>query len=195
MRRNVFALFISTVLLFQQCFFFVPAAEAADADIVVTEIAAYESSGCEWIEIFHTGTETVSLEGWRFWENDTNHGLVISSSSLHQDWTIEPGEYAIIAQDDARLFSSDCAGYASPDGTVFDSSWGSLNEGGELIGLKTARTHLLNSLRILRRPIIRLSAVTQHSPSTREQTGENTRAAIVSAGRIAPERQRMARPR
>lgn len=108
----------------------------ANSDIVLTEIAAYETANCEWIEIFNKGVDAVNLEGWKFFEANTNHGLTISASSTGQDWLVESGEYAIIAQNDTKLFSSDCSGYTAPFGTVFDSSWGTLNESGEEIGLK-----------------------------------------------------------
>jgi hypothetical protein len=48
------------------------------------------------------------------------------------------GEYAIIAQNDLQMLSGACGEYAVPIGTIFDSSWGSLNESGEVIGLKRA---------------------------------------------------------
>ena len=115
------------------------AVRAAASDIVINEIAAYETSGCEWLEIYNKGSAPVNLQGWKFWENSTNHGLKVASTSAQTDWQIEPNEYAIIAQDANKLFSSACgARYAPPAGTVFDSSWGTLNEQGEAVGLKDA---------------------------------------------------------
>ncbi|MBI5728370.1 MAG: lamin tail domain-containing protein, partial [Candidatus Magasanikbacteria bacterium] len=116
---------------------------AANPDIVINEIAAYEPSNCEWVELFNKGAESVNLEGWKFWEGGVNHGLTISSSSVPRDWVIEPDEYAIIAQNDTKLFSNECSGYAVPNGTFFDSSWQTLNEGGEEIGLKDGAGNFL----------------------------------------------------
>lgn len=130
---------IGSTLSFLSIFLFALPVHAETNDIVVSEIAAYESNGCEWIEIHNTGSESVNLEGWRFWEQDTNHRLRISSSSVQSDWNIDPGEYAIIAQNHVKLFSGACGDYTPPAGTVFDSSWGSLKESGELIGLKDAQ--------------------------------------------------------
>ncbi len=109
-------------------------AHAGSTDIVINEIAAYEKTGCEWIEIFNKGSEAVNLENWKFWEGGANHGLTISTSSVAQDWMIEPNEYAIIAQDADKLFSLDCNYPVPTTGTGFDSSWGTLNESGEQIG-------------------------------------------------------------
>jgi DNA/RNA endonuclease YhcR with UshA esterase domain len=101
---------------------------SANSDIVINEIGAYESSNHEWIEIWNKGSEPVDLTGWKFWENNTNHGLSVSST----DAVVSAGEYAVIVQD-ADQFILDYPFFA---GSIFDSSWGSLNESGELIGLK-----------------------------------------------------------
>ncbi len=105
--------------------------QAANGDIVINEIGAYEPDNCEWIEIFNKGNESVDLTGWKFYENDTNHNLTLYQGG---DLTIEPGEYAIIA-DVAENFVSDYPGFT---GTVIDSSWTSLNESGESIELRTS---------------------------------------------------------
>lgn len=127
-------------------FLFPVSSSAADSDIIISEIAAYESSGCEWVEIYNTGVASVDVSDWKFWENNTNHGIKVSSSSLQSDTVIEPGEYAIIAQDDTKLFSSSCGNrYSPPNGTVFDSSWSTLNESGELVGLKNSSSVLVEN--------------------------------------------------
>lgn len=127
--------------------------------MVVNEIAAYESNGCEWIELYNTGPAGESLDGWRFWEQGVNHGLSISVMSSQGDWMIDPGEYAIIAQNDEQLFSGSCGEYSVPGGTVFDSSWGSLNESGELIGLKEASGMLVEEFSYLTAPNFSLERV------------------------------------
>ena len=48
---------------------------AAENDIIISEIAAFESSNYEWLEIFNNGDEAVDLTGWKFYENETNHKL------------------------------------------------------------------------------------------------------------------------
>ncbi len=103
--------------------------------IIITEIAAYESSGHEWVEIYNRGTEPVDLVMWKFWEAGVNHGL----TSVRGGSVLLPGAYGIIAQDAAQ-FDVDYPGTAS---FLMDSSWGTLNEAGELIGLKDSLSVLV----------------------------------------------------
>ena len=103
---------------------------SANTDIVINEIGAYPTSTHEWIEIWNKGSESVDLTGWKFWENNTNHGLSVSST----DAVVAAGEYAVIVQD-ANQFILD---YPFFSGSIFDSSWTSLNESGEEIGSKDA---------------------------------------------------------
>jgi len=102
--------------------------EISQSSVVINEIAAYESSDHEWIEIYVTSEEPVDLTDWKFYENETNHGLELYQG---ESVVLEPGEYAIIA-DVAENFIVDYPEFA---GKVFDSSWSSLKEGGEEIGL------------------------------------------------------------
>ena len=122
---------INRILLFLMFIFFtfIPqVAYAVDSDIVISEIAAYENSDHEWIEIYNKGVETVDLTGWKFFEDGTNHGL----SSFRGGLVIQPGSYAVIA-DTASNTATD---YPQYQGILIDSSWTTLNESGELIGLK-----------------------------------------------------------
>jgi len=121
-------LFFSTVFLFGS-FFVVQKILADNHDIIINEIGAYASSSHEWIEIWNKGNESIDIKDWKFWENNTNHGLKAVSSS---DSFISPNEYGVIAQDSEEFLRD----YPDFIGSVFDSSWGSLNESGEEIGLK-----------------------------------------------------------
>lgn len=100
----------------------------ASGQIIINEIGAYESSGYEWIEIWNSGNDPVDLTGWKFLEDRTNHSLLASST----DSMLAPDEYAAICQDEYKFLSH----YPAFSGSIFDSSWGSLNESGEEIGLK-----------------------------------------------------------
>lgn len=120
--------FISFCFLLFGSFFVIGKVFSANVDIVINEIGAYPTSTHEWIEIWNKGSESVDLTGWKFWENNTNHGLSVSST----DAIVAPNEYAVIVQD-ASQFILD---YPFFNGSIFDSSWTSLNEGGEEIGLK-----------------------------------------------------------
>ena len=114
---------------------------AAEQDIIITEIAAYESSNYEWLEIYNKGTEPVDLTSWKFYEAETNHKL----NEFQNDLIIKPGEYAIIA-DVAANFKE-----AYPDftGMIIDSSWSSLKEAGEEIALKNANGDIIESFTYL----------------------------------------------
>ncbi|MFZ2979181.1 MAG: lamin tail domain-containing protein, partial [Candidatus Magasanikiibacteriota bacterium] len=122
-------------------FLIINLARSENTDIVINEICptGCAVSGHQWIEIYNKGDVAVDLSGWKFWEGETNHGLDISSSSLEQDFLIEPGEYAIIAQNDLYFFED----HPDVTSTIFDSSWGTLNKGGELIGMKDNNGDLL----------------------------------------------------
>lgn len=106
-------------------------ARAANTDIGITEIGAFEASGHEWIEIMNHGSSPVDLSGWKFWEGGTNHGLTLVQGASA---ALLPGAYAVIVQNDTNFF----ADYPTVTATVFDSSWGTLNESGEEVGLKDA---------------------------------------------------------
>mgnify|MGYP000284651848 FL=1 len=101
---------------------------SANSSIVITEIGAYEDDNHEWIELWNKGPKPVNLDGWKFWENNTNHGLSVSGT----DPILGPGYYGVIVQDAAQFILD----YPFFTGRIFDSSWSSLNESGEEIGLK-----------------------------------------------------------
>lgn len=110
---------------------------AADNDIIISEIGAFEPSDHEWIEIYNKGTEAVDLTGWKFFEDQVNHGL----TAFQNDLTIDPGEFAVIA-DVAANFKSD---YPDFTGTILDSSWTTLNLDGEEIALKNKNLEIIES--------------------------------------------------
>ncbi len=123
--------FLTASILLGGFFISINFAKAANTDIIINEIGAYEASDHEWIEIYNKGSDPVDIETWKFYENDTNHGLNLFQGD---DLVIEPGEYAIIA-DVAANFTTD---YPEFSGTVIDSSWSGLKESGELIELRTS---------------------------------------------------------
>lgn len=112
--------------------FLFPGFVSADqAAIVINEIAAFEPSDREWLEVVNDSGSSISLDGWKFWEAGTNHSLALVQGS---DSMLGAGEYAIIAQDAAAFLLA----YPSVTVRTFDSSWGSLSESGEEIGIKDA---------------------------------------------------------
>ena len=121
---------VALIVILLGSFFIFQTSFSANSDVVINEIGAYQPSGHEWIEIWNKGNESVDMTGWKFWESETNHNLSVSTT----DAVVEAGEYAVIVQD-AFKFLLD---YPNFSGSVFDSSWGGLNESGEAIGLKDA---------------------------------------------------------
>ncbi len=120
--------FFVTVLLIGS-FFVGQNSLASDSDIMINEIGAYPTSTHEWVEIWNRGADTIDIKDWKFWENNTNHGLKANNTS---NTNILPGKFAVICQD-ADVFLLDYPGFV---GSVFDSSWTSLSLSGEEIGLK-----------------------------------------------------------
>lgn len=116
------------LLMLASNFLFPLVLRTAGERIVINEIAAYESSGNEWVEIYNAGVDPVDLTGWKFWEGNANHGLTVTRGTF----VLGGGEYAIIAQD-GEVF---VINYPDVGVTILDSSWGSLNESGEEVGLK-----------------------------------------------------------
>ncbi|KKU33990.1 MAG: ABC transporter, substrate-binding protein, partial [Candidatus Azambacteria bacterium GW2011_GWB1_46_27] len=97
----------------------------------------FEAQDYEWIEIFNRGGAAIDLTDWKFYENETNHGL----TAFRGDLVIEPGEYAIIANKGDKFAER----YPNFSGTIIDSSWSNLNESGEAIALKSSDSAIVES--------------------------------------------------
>ena len=123
------------LLFFLLLILFLPQSSiAATPTIVITEIAASLPSAQEWLEIYNPGVTSVNLTDWRFVEGVTaskpegeRHKII----AFQGDFSIEAGEYAIIANNAVEFKKS----HSDFEGTIFDSSWSSLSEDGELIKL------------------------------------------------------------
>lgn len=120
---------LTMLCLLVSVFYFNVTVRATATDIHINEIGAFEPTGNEWIEIINNGADPVDLTNWKFVEAATNHGLTLAQGS---DMILGPDEYAIIAQDATAFITA----YPDITARVFDSSWGTLNESGELIGLR-----------------------------------------------------------
>jgi PKD repeat protein len=152
-------LFLSFILL-TNLFFGLDAA-AANTDIVINEIAAFETGDYEWIEILNKGAESVDLTGWKFYENETNHGL----NAFQGDLIIGSNEYAIIANKADKFIAK--YGFS---GTVIDSSWSSLTEGGEPIALKDSTGAIIESFTYASAPNFSLE---RKDPNSNDYTAIN----------------------
>jgi len=111
----------------------------ASAQIAITEVM-YDleggDSGREWVEIHNTGSASVNLADWRFFEQDTNHRFQDEG-----DTTLGSDERAIIA-DDVSAFEND-----NPNVSVLilDSSF-SLRNTGEYVALKNAEEEIVDEI-------------------------------------------------
>lgn len=102
----------------------------SNAQVVLNEVM-YDLSGTdtgrEWVEIYNAGSSVADLLSWKFFENNTNHGL----NSVSGGTGLAAGGYAIIADDSVKFLLD----WPSFSGILFDSAF-SLNNTGETISLK-----------------------------------------------------------
>ena len=91
----------------------------------------------EWIEIVNEDNFTVNMQGWKFYEANTNHNLVL----VLGDYNLDPGEFAVIAED-APTFLANNSNFSR---SLFDSSF-SLSNTGETIVLKNKTGQIQDNL-------------------------------------------------
>ncbi len=115
---------------------------ALHAQAVISEIM-YDFPGTEgngdhdWIEVRNTGTGTVDISGYRFFEANTNHVLKLDRGSA----ALSPGAFAVIA----NATSTFLLDYPAFQGTLFDSSF-NLNSSGELLKFCSASCSVEGSI-------------------------------------------------
>ena len=152
MKQDVF-LFLFTLTLIGSVFLFFTQQAHGDApSIVITEIGAYELSGEEWIEIYNASSVPVDLDGWKFVEAGANHTI---TSTVEHDRILPSESYAVIAQND-ELFR---AKYPEVTTIILDSSWSTLNESGEEIGLKNADGDIVEQFTYIEAPDFSLERI------------------------------------
>lgn len=107
----------------------IPFVQAQSPGMIFTEIAAFEPSDTEWIELYNASNTSIDMLDYKLYENETAHKLTLYQGL---DTMIEPGEYVIIANKADALLAK----YPFlTSQTIFDSSWTSLNKSGEYIAL------------------------------------------------------------
>jgi len=84
-------------------------------------------TGREWVEVENTGSDDISFAKWKFFEANTNHGLVLFQGNA----TTSASGFAVIADNPAK-FLADNPSYS---GALFGSSF-SLSNTGETLELK-----------------------------------------------------------
>ena len=110
------------------------------AQVSITEIM-YDldgsDTGREWVEVHNTGSAALDLSLWKFFEGNTNHGLVHSDGPA----LVEPGHYAVIV-DKPEKFLLDHPGTGV---TILDSSF-SLNNTGEVLIIRNSESLDIDSV-------------------------------------------------
>ncbi len=103
--------------------------QLAAAQIVISEIM-YDVSGTdtdrEWVEVFNSGSASVHLTDWKFFEANTNHAL----ATVQGGENLASGAYAVVA-DNPTKFLADNPGYS---GLLFDSTF-TLGNTGETLAV------------------------------------------------------------
>lgn len=148
------------------------AEENPQKNIVITEIAATEIANLEWIEIQNIGNLSINLENWKFIENGTNHGLTLFQGEVF----LRSGEIAIIANKASELKTL----HPLLENTIFDSTWGSLKESGEEIGLKDENEELIELFTYLPNSENTLQKI---NPNSNDYSSSNWTEAIHTIGK------------
>lgn len=121
------------------------AADATAPHIIISEIAAHEKTGNEWIEIYNRNESPIDLMGWKFFETSgttqENHKLKFLSDSA----ILNAHSFAIIAQDTNSFITA----HPNQKILIIDSAWGTLSESGELIGLRDANETIVEQFTYL----------------------------------------------
>jgi hypothetical protein len=108
--------------------------------LVISE-AQFDPAGSdtdrEWVEIFNDYSYSVDLTSYKFYENNTNHGIDVLSG----DKNIQSGEYVVLVQD-MNKFKADFPSYT---GKIFKSSF-SLSNSGESLSVKDKDGNTVSTL-------------------------------------------------
>jgi len=134
--KKIFVFIIFAFLFFPFRFIFAQA--EGTGSVIINEIM-YDlpdaDTGREWIEVKNVGESDVDFSQWKFFENETNHGLSIFQGNS----ILIAGGLGIVA-DDPEKFLIDWSNFA---GTIFDSSF-SLSNTGEVLALKDENLNVVN---------------------------------------------------
>ena len=119
------------VLVASICTVFSVVAVWAGTDIVINEIM-YNSLGndVEYIELYNASTTQYNLQNWYILDDNDSH------SPCYLNWTLNPGEYLIIAGDVAQFKQKyPTVTNINPDGFDTDGTGWSLGNGGDAVRL------------------------------------------------------------
>ncbi len=121
-------------------FFLLLAPTSAHASVLLTEIM-YDVSGTdtgrEWVEITNTGSSSIDISAFKFFEANTNHTL----SVVQGGGVLAAGASAIIADDEEKFLLD----WPTFSGHLLGSSF-SLSQSGETLILKDSALSVLDSV-------------------------------------------------
>lgn len=103
---------------------------------IMYDLAEGSDSGREWVEVYNTSSEGVSLTNYRFVESGTKHEIKLAGVSM-----LPPQSYAVIVDNPAK-FGADWPQY---EGLIFDTAF-SLSNNGETIALVSTAGELIDSV-------------------------------------------------
>jgi len=135
----LFLLIISFLIIFSN---------RVSADISINEIMANPNcsdSICEWIELYNDGTNSVNISGWTISDNNSNDSIESSSGSI--DISIPGKSFALIVDDDSRVFHNFNVG----ENTIWlyvgsDAIGNGLSDNGEKIILYEANNYIRDNI-------------------------------------------------
>lgn len=136
MKHNTSLLLLAGIGVFGGLFLLFNIGYGAGSNVVITEICPQkcaQNAALQWIEVYNRSDQSVDMTDWKLYEGGVNHTLTLAPESRRQDTHIEPGMYAIIANNATQFVSL----FPDVTNTVFDSSWTALSSDGELIALKS----------------------------------------------------------
>jgi len=127
----------SIIILVALFFIAKPVFGAVVINEIMYDMETGSDSGREWVEIFNNNDASIDLTGWKFFENNTNHGLTVTQGSA----ILSPNGYAIIADDPSKFLIDN----PSFSGTIFDSAF-SLSNSGENLAIKNNELLIIDEI-------------------------------------------------
>lgn len=121
-------------------FIFLFSSNLARAEVRINEIM-YDlegsDAGGEWVEIYNDSNTTVDLSTFKFFEAETNHGLVV----FQGDANIGAYNYAVIVSDNIKFKTI----WPDFSGTIFISNF-SLHNDGEALAIKDESLNIVDTV-------------------------------------------------
>lgn len=114
------------LFLGQLCLVILPTASSLRFNEIMYDPAGSDS-GNEWIELYNDENSSINLSDWTFFEGGVHHQI----NAFQGSFVLEPGEFAILADDAASFNQSH--GFL---GSILDTSWSSLSNSGENLSLE-----------------------------------------------------------